>query len=266
MPESEAWWNGKYANRASIEKYLGNTQPFLVEILAVRIWQMLNGDVSLDWGYQSCSVATLRSIAPGLRVSYVLTGIYIFFLSFFVLEEPLLLKYDLVSPQPTMRFGNVTVAFAMFLWSLDFATLCYGWLLVARTDGLQLFGSCCLCFSPPVKRERKNSTNACTDVVLGATFFLFFLVNTLATHTILAHVYSARNVWFAALLGLQTVMVLLASLGDLCSIGSPWGIGARSHMASILLSFRGLFLVPLTVIWSISSIVAAFPPSYCETC
>ena len=62
------------------------------------------------------------------------------------------------------------------------------------------------------------------------------------------------------------VVLVISALGDLCSIGSPWGIQELSHLASILLSFRGLLLVPITVIWSIAAIVASFPPSYCETC
>ena len=70
----------------------------------------------------------------------------------------------------------------------------------------------------------------------------------------------------AVLLCAQTAMLLVSSLGDACSIGSPWGIQQSSRVASILLSFRSIVLMPVTVIWTIAAIVASFPPSECVTC
>ena len=44
--KEQPWWVPRYQNRGKIEQYLGDTQPFLVEILAVRVMQVLNGHVS----------------------------------------------------------------------------------------------------------------------------------------------------------------------------------------------------------------------------
>tara|TARA_B100000780_G_C21066131_1_gene428698 strand:- start:129 stop:1070 length:942 start_codon:yes stop_codon:yes gene_type:complete len=265
---SPKWWEEKYKNRGNIEDFLGNTQPFLVEVLAVRIMQTLNGNVSLDWAYQNCTLATVRSLAPGFRWAYILTGIYIALLSLFWLETPLLFRYDLVSPQPTMRFGNTTLGVCMFLWCLDYAILSTGWYLVARvgSEGSNVLDRCCLCFSTTTEDKDKQKTNVLISMVYALFFFAVFVIGCLATHTILGHVYSAKNVWFVYLLAAQAFMLFVSSLGDLCNVGSPWGIQQSSHIASIILSFRGLFLMPLTIIWSIASVIASFPPSYCATC
>lgn len=267
-PPAPKWWESSYKNRGKMEDYLGNTQPFLVEILAVRVMQTLNGNVSLDWAYQNCTLATVRSLSPGFRWAYVLTGVYICLLSLFWLDTPLLFRYDLVSPQPTMRFGNTTVAVCMFLWSVDYAILSTGWYLVARvgTQGSNILDRCCLCFSSATESDGKQKTNVLVSVVFALFFVAVFAISCISTHTILGHVYSAQNTWFVYLLAAQAFMLLVSSLGDLCNIGSPWGIQQTSHIASIILSFRGLILMPLTIIWSIASVIASFPPSYCATC
>lgn len=266
---SPPWWEPKYKNRGKIEEFLGNTQPYLVEILAVRVMQTLNGHVSLDWTYQNCTLATVRSLSPGMRWAYVLTGVYIILLSLFWLDTPLLFRYDLISDESTMRFGNTTLGVCMFLWSLDYAVLCTGWFLVARMGSRDdnVLARCCLCFTVTAedgKRRRRESD------ILGLLFAIFFLavfvIGCFATHTILGHIYIAQNVWFVYLLGVQALMLFVSGLGDLANIGTPWGIQESSHLASILLSFRGLVLVPITIIWSIASVVASFPPSYCAEC
>jgi hypothetical protein len=272
--KEQPWWVPRYQNHGKIEQYLGDTQPFLVEILAVRVMQVLNGHVSLDWTYQNCTLATVRSLSPGFRWAYLLTGVYMVLLSVFWLETPLFFRYDLVHDESTMIFGNTTLGVCMFLWSLDYAVLAMGWLLVARAgahdgQGPNGLSWCCACFAMPTTGrggDRQHEGNLIVDVVCGIFFIIVFALGALTTHTILGHIYAARNVWFAALLGVQALMLFISALGDLCSIGSPWGIQEHSHLASILLSFRGLLLVPLTVIWSIAAVIASFPPSYCETC
>jgi hypothetical protein len=272
--KEQPWWVPRYQNRGKIEQYLGDTQPFLVEILAVRVMQVLNGHVSLDWTYQNCTLATVRSLSPGFRWAYLLTGVYMVLLSVFWLETPLFFRHDLVHDESTMIFGNTTLGVCMFLWSLDYAVLAMGWLLVARAgahdgQGPNGLSWCCVCFAMPTTGrggDRQHERNLIVDVVCGIFFIIVFALGALTTHTILGHIYAARNVWFAALLGVQALMLFISALGDLCSIGSPWGIQEHSQLASILLSFRGLLLVPLTVIWSIAAVIASFPPSYCETC
>lgn len=264
-----SWWAPQYQNRGKIEDFLGNTQPFLVEVLAVRVMQVLNGGVSLDWSYQNCTLATVRSLAPGFRFAYLLTGVYLLLLSTFWLETPLFFRYDLMHSEPSMQFGNTTVGVCMFLWTLDFSILGLGWLLVARASVHRfndIFG-CFPCFAMPTNESNnKHRANLIVDIVCSAFFLCVFALGSLTTHTILAHIYAARNVWFAALLGVQALMLVISSLGDLCSIGSPWGLQHYSHLASILLSFRGLVLVPMTLIWSVAAVVASFPPSFCSTC
>ena len=266
---SSPWWEPKYRNRGNIEEFLGNAQPFLVEVLAVRVMQALNGHASLDWTYQNCTLATVRSVSPGMRWAYILTGLYIVLLSFFWLDTPLLFRYGLVSDESTMRFGNSTLAVCMFLWSLDYAILCLGWYLVSRvgTRGANILERCCLCFTVTSEGGRHRRRASGVVSLLFAVFFLLvFAIGCFATHTILGHIYNAQNVWFVYLLAVQGLMLLVSSLGDLANVGTPWGIQESSRVASILLSFRGLLLVPLTLIWSIASVIASFPPSHCVEC
>ena len=82
----------------------------------------------------------------------------------------------------------------------------------------------------------------------------------------LSHIYVKKNVYFAWLLGIKLAMLLMASVDNLTNIGSPWGIQECSKTASVLLSSRALFLVSLTVLWSIAAVEASFPPSCCREC
>ena len=75
-----------------------------------------------------------------------------------------------------------------------------------------------------------------------------------------------QNAWFAALLLLQSVMLIVSTLGDAINTGSPWGIQEASRVASVLLGLRLRALVPMTVIFSVASVFAAWPPSYCAQC
>jgi len=266
------WYEPQYRNGGKMEDYLGNTQPSLVEVVAVRLWQALNGGVSLDWEYQNCTVATIRTLAPGFRMAYLLTGVYLVVLSLWFLEVPIVFRHELNNDNPTMRFANVTLGAAFFLWALDFATLAVAWWFVARVDRGSVFDGLCGCFNcfvpngPRIKRGERVNENVCTGLLFALVYAAAFVLGVISTHTILTHVYRERNVWFAVLLCAQTLMLLISSLGDACSIGSPWGIQQSSRVASILLSFRSIVLMPMTVIWTVAAIVASFPPSECVTC
>ena len=267
--KEQPWWVPRYQNRGKIEQYLGDTQPFLVEILAVRVMQVLNGHVSLDWTYQNCTLATVRSLSPGFRWAYLLTGVYMVLLSVFWLETPLFFRYDLVHDESTMIFGNATLGVCMFLWSLDYAVLAIGWLLVARAGAQRRPGPerpelvlRVLCDAPHGARRRKATQDG-PHRRRGVRRLLHRRVSrsvrsrrtrSWGTYT------RRRNVWFAALLGVQVLMLFISALGPTCAVSAALGgIQEHSHLASILLSSRGLLLVPLTVIWSIAAVIASFP-------
>ena len=92
------------------------------------------------------------------------------------------------------------------------------------------------------------------------------VVGIISTHTTLGHMWQKKNVWFVALLLLQCLMIVLGALGDMVDTGSPWGIQEASRVASVLLALRLRVLVPVTVIFSVASIFASWPPSYCAEC
>ena len=97
------WYEDGYTNKAGrIEQNMGTDEPFLVELMAVRTWQCLNGCVSLDWNYENCLVATIRTVAPAFRLTYFLTGIYLIIQSLFFLHWPggLPLRHLHVQPRP----------------------------------------------------------------------------------------------------------------------------------------------------------------------
>lgn len=276
VPDDAEWFCVRYKNHGRIEEYLGDTQPYWVECVAVRCAQWLNGSASLDWAYENWIVALVRETGPGFRAGYFLTAVYIVIVSSFVLETPLLLQYDLHHPQEDMRFGNVTLVVAFYLWTLDFGLLTLSHYFV-RHYGTPSRpgenGECTPFFRVPTRQLRevreKQPDTAYRATVRGAFavfFTLHFVLGVFATHTILSHMFVKRNVYFAWLLGIKVVMVVMASVDDLTCIGSPWGIQECSKTASVLLSFRALFLVPLTVIWSAAAVAASFPPSYCREC
>ena len=62
------------------------------------------------------------------------------------------------------------------------------------------------------------------------------------------------------------LLALFSSLDDLTQIGSPWGIQELSKTASILLSYRAIVAMPVTLVWSIAAVYASFPPWECALC
>lgn len=243
----------------AMEKYTNVYEPFLVEIMAVRTWQCLNGCVSLDWTYENCVVATIRVLAPAFRITSFLTGAYLIILNQFVLSWKLIFRYNLFLETPSMRPGDVTLNTCMTLWALDFCALSaahyFVWASSAKGEwwwGWGVFGC---------------RPNRClSEIIFAIVFAIVAGVGIVATHTVLSHMWHVRNVWFAALLLLQSVMLVVSSLGDAIDIGSPWGVQRASRISSVLLALRLRALVPLTFIFSVASVFASFPPSYCAQC
>lgn len=256
-----AWYDGWYNNgpeSGNIEKYMATTEPWLVEVMAVRAWQCLNCNASLDWSHENCVVATIRTTAPAFRLSYFLTGVYMLLLSYFYLDHPIVFRYDLFTESPDKKAGDVTVGVCFFLWALDFFSLAAGYYF-ARVYGKGGW----LCFTSVTGYRPRRWLLA---LLYGVFFLIVACVGIVSTHTVLSHMWQKKNGWFVALLLLQCVMVVVGALGDMVDTGSPWGMQEASRIASTLLGFRGFVLVPATVIWSLASIAASFPPSWCAEC
>jgi len=223
-----------------------------------------------DWSYESCIVTLLRETGPGFRMGFFLSSLYVVVVTAFTTGAPLVFQYDLKHPSSDMRFGNMILGVAFYLWTLDFALLTLSYYLIRH------FGprAASWCWRPPQVRElrEQRAVHPCTlwrtaTLAFYAVFFVaYFLLAVFAMHTTLAHMYVKQNVWFAWLLLVKAVMVVFASIDDLTHIGSPWGIQEASQTASVLLSFRGIYLVPVTMIWTAAAVVASFPPAYCRTC
>ncbi len=270
---AEPWYEPRYRNCGRLEEFLGDTEPFWVEVVAVRFGQWINGCYSLDWTHESWIVTILRELGPGFRFGFFFVSLYIVVLARFVLGHPKVFEYGLESDNSTLRFANATVIITFTLWLVDLALLCWSHFLV-RWEGASNDDANCTPFVRPFPRQlrevRRSRPRGARQLLEGALFGVYFLAHyvlgALAIHTVMAHMYIQRNPFFAAIFGVLAFMMLLASLDDLTQIGSPWGIQENSKMASVLLSFRGLFLVPITVLWSIASILASFPPSRCVEC
>lgn len=242
----------------SVERYLNTPEPFLVEVTAVRTWQCLNGCVSLDWAYENCVVYTIRVVAPAFRIANFLTGVYLIILSQFVLSWPLVFRYDLFQSNTTMRAGNVTVNACMMLWALDFVFLSAAYFFVnTNTKRKEWWLWSAIGYRPH---------HCLSAIIYGAIYAAVAVVGIISTHTVLSHMWHVQNAWFAALLLLQSIMLIVSTLGDAINTGSPWGIQEASRVASVLLGLRLRALVPMTVIFSVASVFAAWPPSYCAQC
>jgi hypothetical protein len=242
----------------AMARHTSTHAPFLAEIVAVRTWQCLNGRTSLDWTHENCAVYTIRVVAPAFRISHFLTGVYLILLNWFVLSWPLIFRYNLFPNQGSVKPGNVTLNVCMLLWGVDFASLAvaytYAWTNSRREWwwGWSLLG-----FRPH---------HALLMILYAIFFAAVAVVGIISTHTALSHMWHARNVWFAALLGLQCIMLVVGALGDAVDIGSRRGIQQDSRVASVLLSLRLRALVPVTVIFSVAAVFASWPPSYCLQC
>ena len=270
-----------FKNCASVEEYLGDTQPVFTEVLAVRTFQRLCGErrtkneqgetSTLDFFYESCVVSALRDVGPALRGSVAITGVCMLLFGVWR-DEFLFLPSTLWRESFAMQPGNVTVSVCLFTWLLDagLTALAFGLLNFGRGDfRLSIYST---------RAEREPSPSLWFCDLRGSAFrplrfvyyFLIFLAlfvfQGFVLHTLLAQIFVRRNHYYAILLGVLAVFAGITGLADLCSIGSPWGVGESSRRASQLLSLRGVVFAPLVVWWTLCAVVASWPPSFCEEC
>ncbi|MBN38169.1 MAG: hypothetical protein CMI29_06830 [Opitutae bacterium] len=224
---------------------------FFVEVVAMRTWQFLNGCSPLDAARENCLVHAIRLVAPALRASCLLTGLYLIILNRFFQSWPLIFRYSLLPGNGSITPDNVTLYACMILWALDFVFLAvacaYTWSHSKRNWWLWTCGF------------RLN--NELLTVFCTLFFAVYAAVGIIWTHTALTHMWHVRNPWFAALLGLQCVTLVVASLGDAIDIGSPRSAHHTSRVASVLLSLRLGVLVPVTVIFSVAAVFASWRSS-----
>jgi len=281
VDETNAWYFPRYENCSrDVSRYLGTTQPTFSEVCAVSFSLWLNGSRSLDWTYESSSTTLVRELGPGLRFAHLLTSLYIVIITTF--GRPLLFEYDLVHSETDMRFGNFTIAVAFYLWALDLAIVAISHFLSRRGSSMSDESTMALLtpfYRPmiyylreerPLILSKQTSADKCaqtaTTFLSALVYTSFYVLGVLSMHTILAHMYNEKNVWFAVLLGLLALMSGLSTMDDLVSIGSPHGIQESSPWASRLLAIRGCWIFPISVLWMAAAVAASFPPSSCADC
>lgn len=271
------WYAPRYRNRGRLDEYLGDPQAHFLEILDVSFISWLNGYQSLDWSYEGCVVAIVRELGPGLRVANFLTAFYVVVLASFpdVLSEvPLVGQHVMLRDERDAVFGNYTLNFTFVLWLVAHATLCIGFMLIRLSNHAYTAADDCTPFYRlPVRELFETRVNrpqtvyaGVSNVVMAVLYGAYFILASLTTHTVLAHMYVERNPWFAALLLMQVVFTVVAALDDVSQVGGPYGIQEASKTAAILLSLRFWVLLPPLVIWSVGSVFAAFPPWECAEC
>ena len=195
--------------------------------MAVRTWQCLNGCVSLDWGYENCLVATIRTVAPAFRLSYFLTGIFLILQSLFWLDWPLVFRYDTFTSNRGRSPGNFTMNICMMLWALDFVFLAaaYHYVRLNSKGGWECFSS--------VTGYRPARWVA--GLLYGLFFIAVAVIGIISTHTILSHMWHTRNVWFAGLLVLpvRDARGRCARRRDRhgLALGHPGGLARRERAA-----------------------------------
>ena len=236
------------AHRSAAKSHMSVQDPFFVEVVAMRTWQFLNGCTPLDATRENCLVYAIRLATPALRISCMLTGLYLIILNRFFQSWPLIFRYSLLPETGSITAGNVTVYACMLLWALDFVFLAV---------------ACAYTFSHG-KRDwwlwacgfRLN--DGLLTIFCALFFAVYAAVGIIWTHTALSHMWHVRNPWFAALLGLNCVTLVVSSLGDAVDIGSPRGANHTSRVASVILSLRLGVLVPVTVIFSVAAVFASW--------
>lgn len=283
VDESTTWYAARYENCSrDVSRYLGTTQPSFSEVCAVRFALWLNGNLSMDWTYESCTTTIVRELGPGLRFGYLITSLYIVIISTLYSSNPLIFQYSLTHAETDMRFGNFTVAIAFYIWALDLAIVAVAQFLSRRSTAMS-DDPCIAHFTPfhrpmmyylreerPALASRQTQRAKCFQnasiAVISGVYLAFYILGVLSMHTILAHMYNRKNVWFAALLGLTALMDCVSTADDLTQIGSPWGVQEASPWASRLLAIRGCWIFPVSIVWLAAAVAASFPPSYCIDC
>ena len=255
MASSKATWHWQeHTNeKRRIETAADTEGRFLVELMVVRTRQCLKGCVALDWTHENWIVATICTAAPAFRMAYFLTGVYMIIQSRFFLERALVFRHDAFTSSSGASPGIITMNVCLVLWAIDFLFLAaaYHYAQLESTGRWVRF--------LPVLGHRFVRWVA--GLLYGTFFVSAAIIGIISTHTILSHMWHARNGWFAGLLAFQCVMLVVGALGDAIDLGSPWGIQEASRIASVLLALRLRVLVPVTVIFSVAAIVASWPPS-----
>tara|TARA_X000000368_G_scaffold385858_1_gene345427 strand:+ start:2259 stop:3155 length:897 start_codon:yes stop_codon:yes gene_type:complete len=283
VDESTAWYAARYENCArDVSRYIGTTQPTFSELCAVRFSSWLNGDLSLDWTFESCTITLVRELGPGFRFGHLLASLYMVVISTLYLGRPLVFEYGLEHKETDMRMGNFTVAIAFYLWALNLAIVAIALFLSRR--GSKLSNDSQLAQMTPFYRplvyylreerpeleaRQTQSAKYCQTASMVVSFLLyaaFYILGVLSMHTMLAHMYNQKNVWFAVLIGLTALMDGISTADDLTQIGTPWGVQESSPWASRLLAIRGCWIFPVSVVWMAAAIAASFPPSWCADC
>lgn len=273
---SDNWWEPRYENHSTLDKYLGDKAPFWVEVVAVRVAQWYNGCYSLDWCHENWVTTGVRETAPGFRIGCFFTYLTVVVFSSYYLDEPLLLQREIQRASDDMGSANLTLRLTFWLWIWDQSLLCLGYCL-CRWYGTPphpgVDGELTPFFRITTRRLREDRMNEPLTgyrvfmfVCSGLFYAAYFVLASLSLHTVLSQMYATKNTWFAALLVMLMVISFFASMDDLSQIGSPWGVQESSKVASFLLSFRALWIHPIVLIWSACSILATFPPSFCATC
>ena len=231
--KAPSWYCARYRNAGNIDEYLGDTQPYFVEVVAVRFSQWLGGDYSLDWTYEPCIIALLRETAPGYRLGSFFIYCYVALGSAWFLERPLPFEFDITNhPNSGMQFGDGVLIVTMYLWTLDLLLLSLSHFLIRYHGAAAHCGedACCVPFlRAPVRqlreiREQKRMTGYTYILRLGYALFFasYFVFGTVSIHTVLGNMYITGNVPFAWLLVLKSIMMAMASTADLTDIGSPY--------------------------------------------
>lgn len=228
-------------------------ERFLVELMVVRTRQCFNECVALDGSRENWVFATICTVAPALRLAYFLTGIYLIIQSRFFLDRALVFRYDNFASGSGDSPSFITMNACLVLWVIDFLFLAaaYHYAQLASLDRRVR--------SSPVLGYRVVQWIAA--LLCGIFFVSAAVVGIISTHTILSHMWHARNGWFAGLLLFQCVMLVVGALGDAIDLCSPWGVQEASRIASVLLAFRLRVFVPVTVIFSVAAIFASWPPN-----
>ena len=123
----------------------------------------------------------------------------------------------------------------------------------------------------PLLREERAKQPQTTWRTLSRGFFalfftLYFFLGVASVHTLLSQTYTNRNPWFAALLIFNALTMSIAALEDCTQVGSPWGIQEQSRIAAVLISFRAIYLVSQTLVFTACAVAASFPPYECVEC
>mgnify|MGYP001168208526 CR=1 FL=1 len=256
MASSKATWRWRDgANEARRIEATEDTEEerFLVELMVVRTRQCFKGCFGIDGSRENWIVAAICTAAPAFRVAYFLTGVYLIIQSRFFLDRALVFRYDNFASGSGESPGIITMNVCLVLWAIDFLFLAaaYHYAQLASIDRwVRSSPSIGYCIVQWV-----------AGLLYGAFFVSAAVVGIISTHTILSHMWHARNGWFAGLLGVQCVMLVVGALGDAIDLCSSWGVQKASRIASVLLALRLRVLVPVTVIFSVTAILASWPPS-----